>query len=1103
MKPLRSMLFFAAKTAGAAVFLIALIWLFAWMFRPDVKRPRVVRPPEEVAAVEAARNNLFDPERIPVLHQDVDYSQGPDAPWYPKGEAPVLAELVAEGLLPPVAERTGPEPVVIRGVDGIGTYGGSWYRVSNSDGDVAQIAARFSGAFLARWSPHGYPVKPHLAKGWDISDDFREYTIYLRKGMRWSDGHPFTARDFVYWWEQEALAFDVHTPRHLLGGILERVEMIDETTVRIVFEEPNGLFQERMAFMEFWAPEHYLKPFNPVTGDPEKIAQLMAVQATVNPRAAYARLRSWNNPEHPRLWPWVLREHQGFAPYSFVRNPYYWAVDPEGNQLPYLDRLVNDVRSDDMLAVTAASGDISMQMRNIRFEDHTLYMESRESGGFDVYFWRRSERSGFVVFPNMNRRVDPARPETAWKQQMLSDRRFRQALSLAIDRHSIIDAEYQGYGEPAQLAPGPESMFHHEELYRAFTQYDPETANRLLDELGLEQRDSEGFRTFPDGTRMTFFLSVTEFTGIGPSQFLIDDWRNVGVRVVLRLSARNLWFREAAIFEHDLAVWTGDSELYPIIAPRNFVATGGDSFYAPAFGTWYALGGLRGDPRADRELAQEPPPGHPLRRGMEVLEAAGREGSRERQVEVFREVLDLAAEHLWTINISTPPPQLVIVKNGFRNVPRSATTGWTFYTPANTGIETYFYEQPFESPGALAAIRRAIVSVTPNPRLTVSDGVPHLDARPGEGDGRIGHILRILFIAIAVLLLVLALVRHPFIVRRLVILVPTLFIISVAIFTIIQLPPGDFMTVRIQELEMAGDESAARQLEELKDLFHFDKSQVEQYVRWIGLPWFISFNPADRGLLQGHLGLSMETVQRVNALVGDRILLTMLISLFTILFTWAVAIPIGLYSALRQYSLGDYLVTFFGFIGMCVPPMLLALLLMYVGSAIFGMPVGGLFSPEYALQPEWTWGKFVDLLQHIWIPVIVLGAGGTAGMIRVLRANLLDELGKPYVTTARAKGVRPLKLVLKYPLRLALNPFISGIGNIFPALVSGGAIVSIVLSLPTVGPLLLSALQMQDMYLAGSMLMVLSLLTVLGTLVSDLLLMWVDPRIRMTKGGGS
>jgi ABC-type dipeptide/oligopeptide/nickel transport system permease component len=240
--------------------------------------------------------------------------------------------------------------------------------------------------------------------------------------------------------------------------------------------------------------------------------------------------------------------------------------------------------------------------------------------------------------------------------------------------------------------------------------------------------------------------------------------------------------------------------------------------------------------------------------------------------------------------------------------------------------------------------------------------------------------------------------------------------------------------------------------------------------------------------------------REVNALIGDRILLNVILSLSTILLTWAIAIPLGIYSAVRQYSVGDYILTFIAFLGMCTPGFLLALILMFLSRVLFGVDVSGLYSPEYALQPYWSWGKVLDLLKHIWVPLFIMAAGGTAGMIRVMRANLLDELKKPYVTTARAKGVRPLKLLLKYPVRMALNPFMSGIGGILPALLSGSALIAIVLSLPTIGPLMLNALMMEDTVLAGSMLMVYALLGVLGVLISDLMLLWVDPRIRYERG---
>jgi ABC-type dipeptide/oligopeptide/nickel transport system permease component len=408
-------------------------------------------------------------------------------------------------------------------------------------------------------------------------------------------------------------------------------------------------------------------------------------------------------------------------------------------------------------------------------------------------------------------------------------------------------------------------------------------------------------------------------------------------------------------------------------------------------------------------------------------------------------------------------------------------------------METYFFEQPADSPGAQADVQQAILEVTPPPDSLAA-------AEQAGRKSLLGPLLRNGLLLGGLLVVLLLAIRHPYIGRRLLIMVPTLLVVSVLSFVIIQLPPGDYANARIMQLQMSGDETDMQQVEDLKQMFHLEDPMVVRYLRWLGVTWFASFDRKDEGLLQGNLGRSMESGRPVNDVVGDRILLTVLISLGTILFTWLVAIPVGIYSAVRQYSLGDYALTFLGFIGMSVPPFLLALVLLYLSDAWLGVKVQGLFSPQFSAQPEWSWPKALDLLKHLWVPVLVLGVGGTASMIRIMRGNLLDELKRPYVTTARAKGVRPLMLLLKYPVRLALNPFVSGIGMLFPALVSGGAIVAMVLSLPTVGPLMLDSLLSEDMYLAGSLLMVLSLLGMVGTLVSDLLLLWLDPRIRYEGG---
>ncbi len=1103
MPKMKSLVKFFLLLIVAGAFVNGMFYVFGGLLRSNILDEPVQHDPEDISRVEADRDTSFDEDDLFALHQRVDYSEGENASWYPKGESPFLAELVDEGRLPPVEERVGPEPVVLKGVDGIGNYGGTWHR---GDG-FATISNRLAASNWMRWSPLGYPVKPHFAKDLEIRDEGREYIIHMRRGLRWSDGHPVTADDMIYRWEHEEKYFE-HRPRiMIIHGEMGDIEKIDDYTLRYTFPHPHGLFPELMAGPEALmpAPAHFLRQFHPELGDPEKIEAMMDVQGAPSPRAAYFRLRDVRNPEYPRLWPWVPRTYSANPPYEFVRNPYYWVVDTEGNQLPYIDRVLFADFDEDMIAVTASAGDLTMQLRDIRFQDYTLYMDQREAGGYNVYHWAPAGASDYAVFPNLNRRIDPNRPATKWKNKMLGDKRFRQALSLAIDRELIIEAEYEGMTEPAQLDPGKGSFFHHPPLFKAFTEHDPERANELLDELELTGRDAEGYRTFPDGTIMTFLLNVTDFTGTGPAQFLIENWSGVGIRVILQEQTRALNNQLRASHQLDLAVHVGESEYQPVLRPSSFVPTFSWSLQAPGYGAWFHLGGLYGDEEAEaRESAVDPTDRHPeILRAMEVLEAARAEPDLEDQREVFKEALDIAAENLWTINISTAPPQPVIVQDGVRNVPRNALCGYVFLTPGNAGIDTYYFEEPRDSPGAIAHMKRSMIRVRPDPSLTLNDG----GARDGDEDGErsrvgeaAGRLLRFLIWGSLVLGGLMIAVKHPFVGRRCLILIPTIFVISIVTFTIIQLPPGDYIEHQLVVLEMEGNEAAMQRLEELREIFHMDDPMVVRYMRWMGVHWFGTFDSGDRGLLQGRMGISMEHVRPVNDLIGDRLLLTFLISLFTILFTWAVAVPTGIYSALRQYSVGDYALTLIGFLGLSFPNFLLALVLMYIGGSILGLHVTGLFSPEYAAQPEWTFGKFIDLLQHIWIPVVVLGTAGTAGMLRVMRANLLDELRKPYVVTAMAKGVRPVKLVLKYPVRLALNPFISGIGNIFPRLISGGAIVALVLSLPTVGPLMLTALLSQDMYLAGSMLMLLSLLAVFGTLVSDLLLMWLDPRIRM--GGG-
>ncbi len=326
-----------------------------------------------------------------------------------------------------------------------------------------------------------------------------------------------------------------------------------------------------------------------------------------------------------------------------------------------------------------------------------------------------------------------------------------------------------------------------------------------------------------------------------------------------------------------------------------------------------------------------------------------------------------------------------------------------------------------------------------------------------------------------------------YILRRVAIMIPTLFITSALIFTIIELPPGDYFESYVAELRAMGEKVDEERLQFLREEYGFDQPPIQRYFQWLG-GWFV-----------GDFGYSFAYELPVSDVVGDRLFLTILVSFFTIIFTWLIAFPIGIYSATHQYSWGDYGLTFVGLIGLATPNFLLALVMMYLANLWFGTAIGGLMAPEYLDQPM-SWAKFMSIMEHIWIPVIVIGTAGTAGMIRRLRANLLDELQKQYVTTARAKGLHPFKTLTKYPLRMSLNFFIADIGSILPQIISGAEIVAIVLSLQTTGPLLIEALQSQDMYLAGSFLMFLAILTVIGVLLSDIALAVLDPRIRLAGG---
>lgn len=1080
---------------GGLLVLVLMLVLPAYLLAPEFQEIRDFDG--EVHAREYGGN--LNPEDLPEAPVVEEMHEVP-----PMEEAPVLRRLVAANKLPELESRLPREPLVMEGSPEA-KYGGTLVNLSGNAAEVLRRAEFLLRPTLVRWSPGGYPIRPWLAKSWERNEDATEWTFHLRRGVQWSDGHPLTTRGFAYAW-RNCLLYAEGQAENIAEWMRTRGEVaafvpVQDYCFKLVFKHPKPLLLERLtmapktSFGPFPAPRHYLQPFHWMDGDPDKIAAIMKATGALEPIQAYRSLSRVDNPQLPGLGPWIYRRFKSNPPQSYVRNPYYFAVDRHGRQLPYIDQLMLDIRSPKLLPVSLAAGESSFQFEDITEKDLSLLLSQQEKAGYRIHEWIPAQRSNWTIWPNLNRLVHENDPVSRMKHDLLNDVRFRRALSLAINRARIIEGRYHGIGEPAQLSPPPDSPLYSETLQHRFTEYAPARADELLDRIGLTNRDKEGYRTFPDGSRMTWFLYYTVDHGLGPSAFVAEDWKKVGIRLMLKERSRSLFFQEKHAWIQDFVAFPGETESFPIVQPRSFVPTSQGTHFAVGFASWFQEGGLWHQQGPLSGRAVEPPPGHPLRRALEIYAELIESPEKERREALMKEILAIAAENVWSISIATPLPYPVLVDEDLRGVPETARYSYFFRSPFNVYPERFYFEHSNQSPGMDREIEDALREANENPLITGSD---RTRMATGQLDGFLNWRLGVLL-----LLLVftgLALKRYPYIGKRLLIMVPTLFIISLIIFAIIQLPPGSYLETRKLEMMTVGDQAALEYVEQLEAMFLQDEPVWKQYAWWVGLKWFTTFEERDRGLLQGNLGISMESLRPVNELVGDRILLTFGVSLGTILFTWVIAIPVGVYSAVRQYSFGDYVFTTLGFLGMCIPNFLLAIILIAVGDALFGATLTGLFSPEYALQPEWTWDKFLDLLKHIWVPVLVLGTAGTGGMIRVMRANLLDEMKKPYVTTARAKGVPPLKLILKYPVRIAINPFISGIGGIFPALISGGAIVAIVLSLPTVGPLLLDAVMNEDLYLAGSLLMVLSTLSVLGTLFSDILLMILDPRIRMEKG---
>jgi len=593
-------------------------------------------------------------------------------------QAPMLQALVSQGKLPPVADRLPENPLVIVPPEQNGPYGGTWTRFGNGPQDVGILEARLAYDGLVRWDAMSREVLPNLAVRREIDEESQTYTFWLRRGVKWSDGQPCTADDIVFWYQHVLLNKTITpvVPRDFKrSGEVMKLERVDDYTVRFRFKEPHGLFLYALAsgrgYEMVGYPAHYLKQFH-ADFEPEE---------TLNEKAREAGLdlwyklfddkRDWRNVEMPRLWPWLIKEPPPARPVVLERNPYYWKVDPDGNQLPYIDRMTFEIYDRETINFKAINGEIGMQSRHLLFTNYPLFMENREQGGYRVLHWTPGNGGDLVLLPNLNHK-DPV------LRVLLEDKRFRQALSLALDRDEINAVGYFGVGTPRQMAPPKTSDFYSAEYENAFVAHDLDKANQLLDDMGLIDRDDRGVRLMPDGRPLKLSLEAATVNGGGILELVVDHWRRLGMHAEVKDLARPLWQQRIHGKLHDVTVWSSSDEQIPLLDPRWFVPDNRDAFHAVGYGHWFNTDGKGGE---------EPPP--EIQACMAVFRQIGRTSDRKEQVQLFQKILDLNREHLWTIGLIGEVPSIFIVKDSFRNVPDNSVTGWMFRSPGNTAVECY------------------------------------------------------------------------------------------------------------------------------------------------------------------------------------------------------------------------------------------------------------------------------------------------------------------------------------------------------------------------------------------------------------------------------
>jgi peptide/nickel transport system substrate-binding protein len=625
--------------------------------------------------------------------------------------------------LPPVAERLPENPLVVRPFESTGIYGGTWQMYGTDAADISTyISARICYDNYLRWSTLGDKLLLDLASDYKVSNDSRTFTVMLRKGVRWSDGEPFNAADIAFWYNDVFLNDDItpaKTREFKQDKDLATFKVIDPYTVQFTFARPNGLFLTDLAMganISLAYPAHYLKHFHANYRDLDELTAEAKDHGFASWSAYFNDRCAIFNVDCPRLWAWVFKVPPPKQPVILERNPYYWKVDPQGNQLPYIDGITMNILDPEIINMRAINGEIGVQGRHLRVENYPLYLQKQAQGGYTVNNWIAANGGVDILGVNQNH---PDKSPGGMCETFRDDR-VRQALSLAINRPEINQICFFGLGTPRQPSPPHTSAFYDANYSKAFTQYDVAEANRLLDEAGLAKRDSRGMRLLPNGKPLNITLEcIAMSSDLDVLQLIAEYWSKVGIKTDVKSEARSLFYARKDASLDDVAVWYGADEQNPMLDPRWLLPFTKESLFGVGYTIWFQTH----DPLdPGKQKGEEPPPD--MKRCYDLYTQAKATGDVKQQIALFQQIQELNRKHLWVIGTIGELPEPFLVKNTFRNVPRVAISGWSFRTPGNASPEVFAIDP--SKTGTASGVLGGTLEAVPALRPGTSKAVPAL-----------------------------------------------------------------------------------------------------------------------------------------------------------------------------------------------------------------------------------------------------------------------------------------------------------------------------------------------------------------------------------------